>query len=327
MLIRNKIYEPMVFTIPDDAAFFSILNPSEKITEKVIMENYINFYCYKDYESDISFFRFEDFLKRGNIEGMDNCFVPLDMLQRGQNSIDILMELLREEYFISVPIMKKYINFYGSSDKETHVVFVYGVDTVQKAFLCKDFAWHAFVEFTVSFEELQNSLLNYNICCSKEQNNLNAFRIDWKVLPTIEYAKVYSEFHKLCQDFSSRRAGYGMGAIDLYLREVREYPQNVELIGSWYALANYLREATKLMNYRYRILERGIPVTDGGLTEGKKILWKLNQDTDILFFKIGRMKSKDIIVDSDIADSLTGMVEICKEDFRKIADYFCRIVC
>lgn len=315
----------MIFTIPDDAAFFSILSPAEKITEKVVMENYINFYCYKDYESDISFFRFEDFLKRGNIEGMDICFVPLNMLRRDQSSIDILVELLMEEYFISVPIMKKYIEFYGSSAKGTHVMFIYGVDTFQKAFLCKDFAGQAFVEFTASFEEMQNSLLNYNICGLKEQNNLNAFRIDEKILPTIEYAKVYSEFHKLCQEFSSRRAGYGMGAIDLYLREVRGYPQNTELIGSWYVLANYLREATKLMNYRYRILEREVLVTDKGLTEGEKILWKLNQDTDILFFKIGRMKSKEIIVDSDIADSLSGMVEICKEDFRKIADYFCRV--
>ena len=327
MLIKKKICEPMIVTIPDDAAFFSILNPAEKATEKVVMENYINFYCYKDSGTDISFFRFEDFLKRGNIEGMDSCFVPLGMLQRGQSGIDILVEVLMGEYVISVPIMKEYIKFYGSSAEGTHVVFVYGADTFQKTFLCKDFAGHAFVEFTVSFEEMQNSLLNYNICCPKEQNNLNAFRINEKVSPDIEYAKVYSEFHKLCQDFSSRRAGYGMGAIDLYLREVRGYPQNTELAGSWYVLANYLREATKLMNYRYRILEKEIPKTREGLTEGEKILRKLEQDTDMLFFKIARMKRKRIIVDSDIADSLTGTVEICKEDFRRVADYFCRIVC
>ena len=47
----------------------------------------------------------------------------------------------------------------------------------------------------------------------------------------------------------------------------------------------------------------------------------------MLFFKIARMKRKRISVDSDIADSLTGTVEICKEDFRRVADYFCRIVC
>ena len=70
MLIKKKIYEPMIITIPDDAAFFSILNPAEKATEKVVMENYINFYCYKDSGTDISFFRFEDFLKQGFNEGI-----------------------------------------------------------------------------------------------------------------------------------------------------------------------------------------------------------------------------------------------------------------
>ena len=286
MLIRKKIYEPMIYTRPDDAAFFSLLDPAEKITEKVIMENYIDFYCYKDSETDISFFRFEDLLKRGNIEGMDCCFVPLGMLQRNKSGIDILVELLMEGYFISVPVMKDYIGFYGSSAGGTHVLYIYGADTFQKAFLCKDFAGHAFVEFTVSFEEMQNSLLNYNICCSKEQNNLNAFRINEKVFPAIEYAKVYSEFHKLCQDFSSRRVGYGMGAINLYLREVRGYPRNIELAGSWYVLANYLREATKLMKYRYRILEKEIPMTCEGVAEGEKILRKLEHDTDILLLLI-----------------------------------------
>lgn len=326
MLIRKKIYEPMILTIPDDAAFFSILNPAEKITEKIVMENYIDFYCYKDPDTDISYFRFEDFLKRGNIEGVDCCFVPLDMLQRDQGGIDIFVELLKEEYFISVPIMKECIGFYGSGAEGTHVLFIYGVDTLQKTFLCKDFSRHAFVEFTVSFQEMQDSMANYNICCTKEQNNLNAFRINEKAFPDIEYAKVYSEFHKLCQDFSSRRAGYGMGAIDLYLREIRGYPKNTGLIGCWYVLASYLREATKLMKYRYRILEKEIPVAGEGLTERERILHKLEQDTSTLFFKIGRMRCMNIIVDSDIADSLTEMVEICKEDFMKIADCFCRII-
>ena len=35
-------------------------------------------------------------------------------------------------------------------------------------------------------------------------------------------------------------------------------------------LANYLREATKLMKYRYRILEKEMPMTCEGLTEGEK---------------------------------------------------------
>ena len=78
MIIKNKIYQPNILTIPEDTSLFSILCPSEKITSKIIMENYIDFFCFKDPANNLVYFRFKKFMDYGNIEGIKQSFIHLD---------------------------------------------------------------------------------------------------------------------------------------------------------------------------------------------------------------------------------------------------------
>ena len=126
MIIQKKIYNPMILTIPDDVVLFTILNPEDKMTRKIVMENYINFYAYKDAVSGISYFRFEDFKNYENLDGVEKCLVPMNLIKENSNSLGFLLELLQTDYVISLPIVKKFIDFYGQDADGTHVLFVYG---------------------------------------------------------------------------------------------------------------------------------------------------------------------------------------------------------
>ena len=101
----------MILTIPDDVVLFTILNPEDKMTRKIVMENYINFYAYKDAVSGISYFRFEDFKNYENLDGVEKCLVPMNLIKENSNSLGFLLELLQTDYVISLPIVKKFIDF------------------------------------------------------------------------------------------------------------------------------------------------------------------------------------------------------------------------
>ena len=326
MIIQKKIYNPMILTIPDDVVLFTILNPEDKMTRKIVMENYINFYAYKDAVSGISYFRFEDFKNYENLDGVEKCLVPMNLIKENSNSLGFLLELLQTDYVISLPIVKKFIDFYGQDADGTHVLFVYGADLDNEVFLCKDFDRFDYVDFTVSFEVMKKSLAMYTAFHFGERESLLAFRINERGSSVIEYAKVYSGFHKLKQDFSSRPAGYGLGAIDFYRKEIRGYPQNIHLIRCWYVLANYMRESVKLMKYRYAVLMEDMAALSGEFPDGGATIDNLSRNADILFFKTGIMTRKQVIADSDRITELSGLVTACRESFRQVCEYFCRAV-
>lgn len=320
MLIKKEIYPPFILTIPDDAAVFSILNPVEKVAAKIIMENYINFLCYKDFESGISFFRFEDSMHYETIQGFKKCFIPIHIIKK-YSGLDYILQLIKENYFVTMPVDKGSIDFYGEGVEGTHLIFIYGVDTLRQVFLCKDFNQLNFVDFEVSFEMMSNSLKNYSRPDPQGIDGLRGFQIDRETTTSIDYARVYSEFYKLSQEYMSSETGYGLGAINLYLHEIKRYPCDVGLINSWYVIGNYLREAAKLMKFRYKVLQQDS--FNNTMQLDDSVIKKLISDTDVLFFSIYRQKYKGEIMDEGTIRKLTALVNVCKEDYKQVSDYFC----
>lgn len=154
---------------------------------------------------------------------------------------------------------------------------------------------------------MKNSLSNYDMANPRALDGLLAFRIDDKASREIEYSKVYSEFHKLRAGYASVNDGYGLGAIDLYVNRVIQYPCEVSPIDRWYVIANYLRESAKLMRMRYCILEKEFQEKQIEKSLNTFLLKKLVQDTDILFFTISRLQMKGSIASPEIIDKLSAM--------------------
>jgi hypothetical protein len=61
MMISNPVYTPLINTIPDDTMLFCMLDPNTEIAQKVIVENYVNFYAKRHpYVGDVIFVKKED---------------------------------------------------------------------------------------------------------------------------------------------------------------------------------------------------------------------------------------------------------------------------
>lgn len=325
MLIKNKIYQPIILTIPEDTSLFSILNPDEKITSKIIMENFVDFYCFKEPTHNLVFFRFKKFMDYSYIEGIRQSFIPIVILKKYFDAVQTILHFLMNGYVLSIPVCKQNIWFYGQSEG-THPMFIYGADTSRQVLFCKDFGQYQFVEFEVSFEDMINSTANCDMANLRALDGLLAFRIDDKTSCDIEYSKVCSEFHQLKAEYTFADAAYGLGAIDLYVNGVIQYPCEVNAIERWYVLANYLRESAKLMKMRYDILEREI--RDKQIRESPEPLLvnKLIHDTDILLFKILKLWKNRTDESSEVIGKLYELTNVCKKDFYMFAEYFCEYI-
>lgn len=324
MIIKKEIYQPLILTIPEDSAFFSILNPVEEISKKIIMENYINFYSFRDPQYGNIAFRFENYMDYESIEGIERCFIAIDVMKKYYKSLDIIVELLTEGYAITVPVVRSCFSFYGKDIEGTHLVLIYGVDTIQNTLFCKDFSGSKFVNFNVSFRVLKKSLELYHRSFARESDGLLAFRINKKVYPNVDYARVYSEFYKLRQEYFSYGAAYGVGSINLVLNDIKNQPTKYVSADRWFNVVYYLLESSKLFNYRYKIFENELVfrmIEDLG--KGKEIIKKLSKDTNLLFFKIQKLYLKKINVSGSILKDMVVLLSICRDDFKIAAEYFC----
>lgn len=327
MIIKKRIYQPLILTIPEDAAFFSILEPGAPITGKLIMENYINFYCFKDLQSGIVLFRMEDFVHQGTIKGLERCYIPIGIMEKYHGDLDIVLELLAEDYAVIMPVCRSSIDFYGAGAEGTHVLLVYGADTERKCFFCKDFMGYHFVSFEVPFDAMRDSLQNYARLSVAESSGMSVMRVNRETLPDIEYSRVFMEFTRLGQEFYTQETGYGLGAIELYLNEIKQYPRNREFTRSWYVLSNYLRESQKLMGIRYRILKGELEGKQGrDFTVGDRIMDKIQYDTGKLFLKVGKYLMKGITLSEESNRELAALVRECETDFASVVHFFCDAV-
>ena len=211
MIIKKKLYKPFILTIPDDTSIFSIMDLDNPICRKIIMENYINFYGFRDYPREYILFRFENFMNYETISELNRCFYEMKILKKYYNGPNLMIQLLREDYVIMLPISRCCIRFYGSGNRGHHLLFIFGVDTERKIFFCKDFSERRFVEFEVSFDEIKRSLDIYFREFSRESDGLLAIKVNPNSSTEIDYSKVYCEFYKLKQSFYTNEAGYGVG--------------------------------------------------------------------------------------------------------------------
>ena len=319
MKYEVKMFPYIIRTIPDDMLIFSLFNLNNSLTKKFIMENYINFYSFKELEGNYVSLRFEDFMREGNFEGIDHCFIPIDIMMEYNYNLKIIKELLRERYLVTLPIATKYISFYKFDG--SHLITVYGVDTEKDVFLCKDFQGHEFVEFEVSVKDMQNGLLNYHRMNRKESEGLLALRLSNNCNTKIDYSKVFLEFWKLQQDFCTDTMGFGIGALNLLTTDIEERYNDFFKADEWYNPANYLRESSKLMNIRYDILQEEIGRDK--TVDGRQILAKLEKDTGKLFFNVEKKIYKGKELTKEEFEKFYYLFLECKEDFRKTAEVFC----
>ncbi|GFI46787.1 hypothetical protein IMSAGC019_02107 [Lachnospiraceae bacterium] len=324
MVIKRDIYQPLILTIPDDTALFSILDPEEEITKKIVMENYINFYSFRDPQYGNVVFRFENFMDYESIVGLERCFIPIDIMKKYYDDLDIIIKLLTEGYGITMPVARSCISFYGNDAEGNHLLFIYGADTERRNFFCKDFSGGKFVEFEVPFDAVKNSLAVYYRPFAKESDGLLAFRINKKISPQIDYTKVYCEFHKLDQEYYSDEAGYGIGAVNMVLNDIKKRPFAYAAAGSWFNVCYFLLEASKLFNLRYKIF-----TNEPGLKQDKEVgsagadINKLFKDTNLLFLTVYRLHLKKINVLEDVFKELVTLLCICRDDLRVVVKYFC----
>ena len=327
MIIKNPVYEPFILTIPDDVIVFSLFEENSVYIKKFIMENYINFYSINPPLLNEVVFRFENFMDYESIHGIERYFIPINMMKKYHSDPDIILQLLEEGYIINMPVDRSSIGFYGSSAKGIHHMMIYGADPEEGVFLCKDFKGHAFVEFRTTFSELEESTQNYDNPTAREANGVLAFRIDNTVSPSIEYSKVLLEFNKLRLDLYDDYSGYGIGALSLFIQDVQERKWDGRLCYRWYETSNFMREASKLMLFRYDIISKiiGDRKADNRL-ELEKYMYKLKKDTDKLFLKVCRLDMKKTEAGTEISKNLATLADICKEDFRRTSDLFCSLI-
>lgn len=326
MDIKKKLYAPFILTIPDDAVIFSLFDQEEKIGKKIIMENYINFYSFLDREYDYIVFRFEDFLHYESTSGLERCFIPIEIIQKYHRDLDIVIQLLLEGYIVTIPVARRHIPFYNEK-VGNHLITVYGINTEKKIMYCKDFNSHNFVEFETSIEDIRNGLLGYTNPFAKEGTGVLAVRINTEISPTIEYSKVFSKFSSLWQDIHTDQSGYGIGAIELFLDDVERKREVFLKPDSWYFTANYLREAAKLIKFRYLVLKDEADRKQGSkLTEKDTIIKKLIYDTNELYLNISKFMLKNKLLSNNTLNEITALVKNCKMDFMASADFICNII-
>ncbi|GEM_PF-2223714 len=323
MIIEKKLYEPMIHTIPDDCCLFSLLNVEDEFAKKIIMENYINFYAFKDRQYGNIVFRFENFMNYESILGLERCFIPIGMLKKYYGNLNIIVQLLSEDYAIMLPVSRKYISFYKSNPEGNHLLLIYGVDTYKKIFLCKDFQGRKFTKFQVTFKEMMDSIENYVRPFPKESDGLLAFRINFKESPCIDYAKVYLENYKMRQQYFSGDVGYGVGAIDLALYDVKVRPEEYILAERFFNLICYLFESSKLFKFRYSVLKNELNKMEIGMEDGEDIIKKLYGDTSNVLFKIEKWHLKGISTSGLVLEELLKRLYMCREDFCWVTEYFC----
>ena len=307
---------PMLRTIPDDMQVFSLLN----LDYRIIMENYINFYSFRELEYNYIVLRFEDFMNVGNFEGIDHCFIPIDIMKEYSYDLRIIKELIERGYLITLPVSRRDIPFYTEEPEGGHLITIYGIE--KEIFLCKDFKGHDFIEFEVSIKEMQNGLFNYHRMYPKESGGLLAMRLNDNCDTKIDYSKVFSQFWKLKQDYFTDNHGFGIGALNLVAVDIKERYKDFFNPNSWYDNANYMRESSKLMNIRYDILQEEIKGDKN--SEGRLMLEKLEKDTEKLFFNIEKKIYKGKELTRAEFEKFYYLFWECKEDFRKIAELFCR---
>ena len=212
-----------------------------------------------------------------------------------------MIQLLREDYVIMLPISRCCIRFYGSGNRGHHLLFIFGVDTERKIFFCKDFSERRFVEFEVSFDEIKRSLDIYFREFSRESDGLLAIKVNPNSSTEIDYSKVYCEFYKLKQSFYTNEAGYGVGAINLMIYDVKRRPDEYTNADSLRNISFYLLEASKLLTYRYRIFSDEIVKHMTDLIGAKLVLRDSNKakvdavlDRFIPLIKSGKLELLEI---------------------------------
>ena len=326
MIIKKKLYKPFILTIPDDTSIFSIMDLDNPICRKIIMENYINFYGFRDYPREYILFRFENFMNYETISELNRCFYEMRILKKYYNGPNLMIQLLREDYVIMLPISRCCIRFYGSGNRGHHLLFIFGVDTERKIFFCKDFSERRCVEFEVSFDEIKRSLDIYFREFSRESDGLLAIKVNPNSSTEIDYSKVYCEFYKLKQSFYTNEAGYGVGAINLMIYDVKRRPDEYTNADSLRNISFYLLEASKLLTYRYRIFSDEIVKHKIGTDMDESILGKLCRDVKIFYYQIEKLSLKGSEISMDMMTSLCKMMETCRDDFYEIADYICNLI-
>lgn len=326
MMISNPVYTPLINTIPDDTMLFCMLDPNTEIAQKVIVENYVNFYAKRHpYVGDV-IFRFENLIDYESIQGIKRVFISHEFLERLVMNPEYLIDLLERKYYINMPVSRKAIAFYETEFNDHHHMLIYGVDTEQKEFLCKDYRGRSFVSFRCSFEELIQSAKIYSNPYATESNGMLAYKIDDETNETINYSKLCVEFTKLKNEYVLDDLGtYGVNAIDLFDRDICKAPIDSRYFYRWYETANFLRESSKLMNFRLECLSRILGSNDTQYVALKKDLSDLFQLTSGLFFTVS-ISERSKKFDSTRQDYIHDQLLRSKSVFQKVAEGFINLI-
>lgn len=198
---------------------------------------------------------------------------------------DSLIDLLRDGYYINMPVSRKAIDFYVYEKDAHHHMLIYGVDIPNRQYLCKDYKEHEFISFETSFDGLMESSELYYNPSSTKSNGILAFKIDDSIPHQINCSKILFEFTKLhfskmVNDIDT----YDIGAIMFYLNDIEQKPVDDRFYYRWYETANYLRESAKLMKIRFTIISEALHFHPSELS--KMVLDQLLSTVNKLFFSV-----------------------------------------
>lgn len=303
---------------------FSAIDSKSDFFRKFVMENYINFYAIHLRSNDEVVFRFENLIDYESIYGLKRVFLPVDLLKRMRKDIDFFISLIRDGYYLSVPIARRVIDFYQDSSNATHRMMIYGVDPDKKMFMCKDFQGHSFVPFEITYESLSKGIELYSNPNSRESDGLLAFKFDDNISHEISYSKVYLELLKLKDGLTvGNLDSYGIGALDSFLRNIESTNANNRLLARWYEVSNFLREAAKLMQLRFEILCDDLKINAD--ESSTNIVREVSESTEKLFFLISKSFLSNRF-DDTTNKQFVDLCDLSRNSFFRVSSLFMKLI-
>lgn len=305
--------EAFVLTTPVETVPFLIVKPNTPAFDKFVMENYISFYAfdYQEEDSDGFWLRFGEYMHYGNIEGFSTVFIPMEISKDIVDKKSILIELLDKGYVLACDYNQYFIESLPAKTYWRHCMIIYGYNTKESVFYCKEFQHAKLYSFEAKMDEMVKALSNFPWEGSNKKGilgiKIDPNRTDFE----ISYYKLYKELEELCnENILIKNQGikaFGIAAIDIFLNGIEHYPELKEKLYRCYYWINYIRVSCKLMQYRldYIRQHQGMHLAD----ETVQLFEDLRLLANVIFVKLAKYE----IGGDYTQDTVQVQIERCHE--------------
>lgn len=296
-MYKQKIYDPFIYTIPEETAPFVLLSQDMPVFIKFIMENFISFYAYDPLDglADGYAIRFENFLDWDKLSCFDTMYLPMDVWKHTLQKTDYLKILFELGYAVVICYNKKYIPDMNIAEDCEHKMLVYDYADERQAFLCADYVGTDWTKYIVNDRCLGLAMEEYpwerNLKTGVFALRLRTNETRISMIPLVEGLRKMSTYG--IHSITDKAEAYGIEALCVFLQGINEFKTLEAKAQRFFLLYNHIRESCKLMNVRMDYL-RSSP--NCIVTHTTEIQWnKLKNAVDKSFFAIMKANTRGII--------------------------------